>query len=553
MFNLSESIFFKKITGKRGQNNRLDEALEKRVLSDVFYFLCGVNTENIRQHAETGILINPEYTNIDIMKDIQRIYMQTRVFENFIFENEYSDDSLKRIFCSELKIQISDFYNLVVSLRHKVTTIEEFLINIAFFIDLFDEMEKIIQIISGLKGDIIINVIKERMDKMVQFSLFYGNLIEKFAVDINQRIAEFTFEGNLQTQFFMIREKPSFEFKEKFIQDKFKIDKLFVPFYIGDSKLILESGLYSVLIRDLKEKSVFTDNLSNQCDQSMPIITDDLLGFKNIKNFMNAIRENRNIKYQILNNFFQKQLENEWNTIKKYVFILDQSFIADILSDIKEDVYKFNTKNVAKINRLIHCNNIVFSISKSSFTSVISKILNIEENQKLDEKLDVLEGLTIKYTPNDPIKIFFSEKNINEIELIFRMLYTIQVIQHFIVRKDQTKFNNTLVILNNNLISSFYTNKILKDMFNMPLNDFNSFTLKIDELIKTSLRDLYLTSQNVFKIFGKYFMICFKYIKYGTEDSESLKNIISELSEEIDKENYNVFLSNLLFSIKLGL
>lgn len=545
MFDFAGNLFFKKVSGQVKHGSESDEIIEKKILNDVYFFLCGLNTESLRYEEETGVFLAIGYTNSVVLKEIQKMNNHTRRFERFIYENEYSDDTLRRIFSSQLEKLIYDFYEYIVGIRKKISSIEEFIVSISFYIEIFDEIENILQIFVETKGDAIINVIKERMDKMVQFEFFYSELIEKFAFDINQRIAEFVYEGTITSQFFMIRERTVFEFKEKFLRDKFQMNSPYVPFYIDDPRDILESGLYTVLMKELKTSTTLDHEISE--------IPSDLFMHNKNKEFLRLIKEQKEHKYQIINRFFQQRLEQELDTLKKHVFLLDQSFISDIFADIQDEIYKFNTKNIQKVNRTVNCVKMKYSISKVNFVTVMSKILNIEENYNLDENLNIIEGLTVRYCPEGPIKMLFSQKNIHELELIFRMLYTIQIINYCSLKKQKSQFHNILLILNNTLLSTFYSNKIFTEAQNIPTNDVNMFMTGTEGLIKTSLRDLYLTSYPVFKILSKYFHLCFKYIKYDKEDLDSLKNIIHELSSEIDHENHNLFLANLLFSIKNAL
>ncbi|KRH93808.1 putative Spc97/Spc98 protein [Pseudoloma neurophilia] len=545
MFNFSESVFFKKITGQTIKSAENDDIVEKRVLNDIYFFLCGLNTESLRYEEGTDTFLSLGYHNSNILKEIQKVNLQIRTFEKFIYDNEYSDDNLRRIFSTELENKVNEFYNFIVEIKEKIASIEEFLVAISFYMDLFDEIDRILQIFTDIKGDMIINVIKERMDKMVQFETFYQQIIARFSIDINQRIVEFTSKGAVSNTFFMIRERTSFEFKEKFFRDKFQINTQFIPFYIDDCRPILESGLYSVIIQELVNSGHLSNNL-NESDE----ISDDLLKFENIKQLIAVIKDQRNKKYEIINKIYQEHLQKDFELIKKYMFLLDQTLLSDIFADLRENIYRSHPKNIAKINRAVECPNIQFFISKSTLMNTMSKILNIEEDLNLDENLGVIDGLSVKYCPDGLMKMLFSEKNIHEFELIFRMLFTIQIINYSILRKNRTQFNGILLILNNNLLSAFYSNKIMKESLTVPTNDLNSFMNGVNKLIKTSLRDLYLTSYSVFKILSKYFVLCFRYIKYDKEDLKTLNKIIAELSEEIDNENHNVFLSNLLFSIK---
>lgn len=489
MFNFAQNMFFRKISGQTNQSKTTtenDEILEKKILNDVYYFLCGLNTEYLRYEEETDSFLAIGYTNSVVLKEIQTMNIRIRRFERFIYENEYSDDTLRRIFSTQLEKLIYDFYEYIVSNRGKISSIEEFLVSISFYIEIFEEILNILQIFDETKGDAIINVIKERMDKMVQFDSFYSELIEKFAFDINQRISEFVYEGTITSQFFMIREKTVFEFKEKFFKDKFQMNPACVPFYIDDPRCILESGLYTVLIKELKEAV----NLEHDIAE-IPL---DFLKYNNKKEFQRIIKENKEHKYQIINKFFGERLKQELDLLRKHIFLLNQPLLSDIFTDLHDDIYKFNTNNIQKVNRAANCSKIQYSISKINLVTVLSKILNIEENYNLDENLNIIEGLTVRYCPEGPMRMLFSEKNIHELELIFRMLYTMQIINYCLLRKERNQFNNILLILNNNLVSAFYSNEIFTEAHNIPVNDVHSFITKMDNLIKISLRDLYLTS-----------------------------------------------------------
>lgn len=585
MFNLTEKLFFKKITGQSNQLPVSDAALERAVLDDTFFFLCGVNTCNIKYHDDTDILVNPAYTNANVLKAIRKLGLQVKSFEKYVFENEYCSDSLKRILSDAIERKLDQFRLFLVSHRGKVQSIEDLLVKLSDHIDLFNEMERIVGIVHEKNGDEIINVIKERKDKMVHFNAFYDNLIQRFAFDINQRINLFVCYGIIKVPFFMVKENDTFNFDEKFFTNKFFLENGHVPFYLRSSKLVLECGLYSSLIRTIKasaENQGKRLNLHHDFYDMMhdiPFIdktmksdakhTDDRVNpgsgdgnrpendgshynyeMLSVNLPYEYIMRQHSYKYKMLNDLCLKYLSDEWTNMKNYIFLMDSAFFTDVLSEINENILDKSKKNILKINRIISNHSISFYISKNSIITIISKILNLELNYDFDEELCILDGLSIEYKPNNIFRLFFSKKNIDELELIFRMLFTLFVINFSIVREDRNIFSNLILALNNFLVSSFYTNNILREILNTKVYDLNSYIGKVNEIIKISLRDLYITSYNVFKILGAYFVLCFKYIKYKKEDREELKKIILDLNTAIDNENYNIFLANLLYRMK---
>ncbi|ELQ74442.1 putative Spc97/Spc98 protein [Trachipleistophora hominis] len=585
MFNLAEKLFFRKITGQSNQLPVSNATLERAVLNDVFFFLCGLNTCNIKYHDNADILVNPAYVNANVLKAVRKLGLQIKSFEKYIFENEYCSDSLKRILSNEIEEKLNQFQLFLVSLRGKVQSIEDLLIKLSDYIDLFNEMERIVNIVHEKNGDEIINVVKERKDKMVHFNTFYDNLIQRFAIDINQRINLFICHGIIKTPFFMVKESDTFNFDEKFFTNKFFLESTHVPFYLRSSKLVLECGLYSNLIRTVRasvENQDETMDLQNdfydimhgtpsfnQTKKKDVKITVDRIDtevrnfnepasndsyhndevISNILPYEYVVRQHRH-KYRLLNDLCLRYFENEWANIRDYLFLMNSAFFTDVLSEINENILDNSKKNVLKINRMVSGTNISFYIAKNSIITIISKILNLELNYDLDEELCILDGLSIEYKPNHVFQLFFSKKNIDELELVFRMLFTLFVINFSIVRDNRSTFSNLILTLNNFLVSSFYTNNILKEILQMQINDLNSCVSRINELIRLSLRDLYITSFNVFKILGSYFVLCFKYIKYKKEDCEGLKKVILDLNTVIDNENYNIFLANLLYRMK---
>lgn len=130
------------------------------------------------------------------------------------------------------------------------------------------------------------------------------------------------------------------------------------------------------------------------------------------------------------------------------------------------------------------------------------------------------------------------------------MLFTLFIINYSVVREEKNKFTNLILHLNNFIISSFYLNNVLKEILEIKTCDLNKVMDNINEIIRIPLRDLYLTSYNMFKIIGFFFIICFKYIKHKKEHYEGIKNIINNLSAAVENTNQNVFLANLLYIAK---
>lgn len=554
MFDFADKLFFRKITSKSNQEKQINKDFEKCILDEIFYFFCGINTQNIRFYDESNISVNSELNNTDIVKKIRMISFQIRLFEKFIYENEYSSDSLRRIIACELDNQVINFQKHIVSIKSSITSIEEFFVKISYDIDLFEEFERIIQIISERNGDILINLLKERMDKMVQFNSFYNNLIEKFVFDINQRIYEFVNDGIIQMPFFMVKEKSTFNFNEKYIADKFFIEQSYVPFYIKNTKNIFEAGIYTNLLKEFKDffsNSQYTKELLvNDNNPRFECIDKEIFEYKNLKAFANLIKNERDKKYQLLNQHTAEIFLLEWSNIQKYIFFHDQTFLYDIFHESNINTLSNDKNSIIKMNCALNNQNIKFEISKNTLMTYLSRILNIEIDYDLDEDLCVLDGLIIKYNPNKLFLLFLSEKTISELELIFRMFYSMQIINYCIIKEEKNKFTNLLLIINNYLISSFYTQQILKEILTISTHDMNQFIFRIENLVKIALRNLYLTSYEAFQILSQYFSICFKYIKYKKYDFENLRSVISRLSFVVDNENYNIFLANILYHMK---
>lgn len=124
MFNLRDKLFFNKITGRSNQLAVTSSALEDAVLNDCFYFFCGLNTTNIKYCSEKDIAANPAFKNLYILDVIKKQSWRIKTFEKFIFENEYSSDSLKRIISNEMENALNKFYVFLASLQGQVRSIE---------------------------------------------------------------------------------------------------------------------------------------------------------------------------------------------------------------------------------------------------------------------------------------------------------------------------------------------------------------------------------------------------------------------------------------------
>lgn len=428
---------------------------------------------------------------------------------------------------------------------------------------MFEEIEKIVNEISDKSGDEIINIIRERQNKMVHFIDFYNVLIEKLAVDINERIKIFISRGTIKNQFFMIETSDTFDYDENFFRNKFFLKNKHVPFYLCEGKLVLECGLYNRLITIIKSASVSNKRLSTEEINPEPMKSEmcpENLCHTNDNDNKSTyglpsdyILRSHRYYYSILNGLCLEYFKIEWMCIKNYIFMMDNGFFTDIFNEIDGNLLENCKANIVKINRAVNKQNFTFYLSRNSVITVISKILNLEINYDFDEELCIMDGLSISYKPNSIFMLFFSQKNINELELIFRVLFTPYIINYGLSKREPNMLTNLIRIMNNNLVSSFYMNSILKRLMSINADDLNTFISDVDKITKSALRDLYITSYNIFKILSSYFILCFKYIKYGTGDVAQLKQIIIDLSRSIDNENHNMYLANALYKMKMAI
>jgi gamma-tubulin complex component 2 len=178
-----------------------------------------------------------------------------------------------------------------------------------------------------------------------------------------------------------------------------------------------------------------------------------------------------------------------------------------------EKLLVWNKKNVLKINTLKKTSIVEFYSSEDTINTWISKIFNLGRSDVNKDPLPIIQSLSINFKPTI-LKYFIDEKSLRELELIFRFLFTLSSIQHFLQKHLKFRFSKMVLCFINT-----FRFTVLYETDDLQINqDIDLFIYRIDLIIKQYLNNLFLTSSNIFEVFIELFTICLDFIKIEYKD-----------------------------------
>ncbi|KAF9760943.1 Gamma-tubulin complex component 2 [Nosema granulosis] len=481
------------------------------ILDNLFYALCGLDTTYLKigiNDKSYVLNVESEYP-FELLQPFESLCINVRIVNKFILKSQYSTDAIKKILSDVLESILVQYMQKVSGSRSKIQAIESLYVLLETDIMMFEEIRGLIDSTRGLEGVMIYNNLEARRKKNVRFVEFYDLIIRSCTVHIEEEIVNWVTKGILPDSNFMIKKNNNdLEFEECYWTGSFIKNETQIPFYLKPQfDLILKCGKYVNFNRMLGNRFSNEDILRNE-------------GLVGLSKYL----EQSTILH------IQRDLKNEFDIIGKYILMKDSSFYSDLLAEMDKKLLFWNKKSIFKINTFKKTPMIDFYTSPDTINGMILKIFNPAQASSTGVPIPIIQSLSIDFKPKI-LKFFIDRKSFRELELIFRFLFTLTSIQHFLQKDLKFRFSKIVVsFINTFRFTVLYETESLRIS-----TDIDSFLYEMSIIIKQYLNNLFLTSSNIFEVFAELFDVCFEFIQIEYKDR--LRN---DEIEEFDKKIENI-------------
>ncbi|EJW05256.1 hypothetical protein EDEG_00667 [Edhazardia aedis USNM 41457] len=515
---MAKSIF--DIFAKTSEN---EIPTDEKMRQNLIYFLAGIDTTNIGLITDkntTKIKINPRYDNREMLNVFEGVGIDIRNIKRFINQMNYLSDTYKNILAEYMLKEVERYHDYILSCYNK--SFEEIYVILRPFIDEFHEFSTLIKLIEVLNEIEIFKVVQERRDLVK--NLFYARIYESLTNKIYMETYIWMVQGFADKDFYILaKNEDIFEFDECYWVNKFAVAKTTPIFYKHSIKKIYDSGLYCNIIRKITNRSpdinripvTFENFLSEKMDRNIILIYDYIK-----KQFESLIED---------------KLYNEIDQIYRCFFLNDVSFILDLFDVLDNDIYLPIDNTLHRMNLMNKKQNefILFKYADARINHYVLKILNIEKFTGQIRK-NVLENVTIEFKNKNIADIFLSKKVFFELEIIFRYLFTLLILEYIFIKLPKNRFNTNATMFLVQLRSCMYTYiqglKIERGIEKV-VGNFTKF-------IKMCLNKFYLTNVQVFQLFSDILDLFFEYIYVQSNEEiyhERFLRLVVNLKKEIEK------------------
>ncbi|KAK6089837.1 hypothetical protein P3W45_001185 [Vairimorpha bombi] len=509
----------------------LEHSKHNIILDNLFYILCGIDTTYLSiglRNKKYALIINGDYP-YEYLHPFENIIINVRIIHKFIIKGSYP---MKRIIGEFFLTNLKRFFDKISKLRRSVSDIETLYVNIKEDIRLFDEFRFIIDSSRNKEEIEIYNFIRNTCNKD-----YYKCLIDDCYMKIEEDVIKWVTRGTVVHNF-MIKEcmynKENIE--NGFWKSKYELNNKQIPDELVDSAtLILQCG-----------KLI---NLNKILGNSLNL---DYQFFKE-KGLHGAYSYLKDTTYALIS----RQVESEISVLEKYVLMNDMSFYNDLFIDLYNDK-SFNISNdfsvaspenkkfLFKVNMFKKFGMIKFKMADLDLNNTIYKILGT--NLQIKNNQSILEFLTIDFHPKI-LGLIITKKDILELELIFRFLFTLSVIQFFLQRCYKYRFSKLVLHFIHNFKFTIYT-----DPGNISFACIDTLVNDISSVILKYLNNLFLVSGDIYLIISEIIDLSFNFISLDNKDEciniEEFENrfvtIIRKLYGRVKKLNSDWWLINTL-------
>jgi gamma-tubulin complex component 2 len=249
---------------------------------------------------------------------------------------------------------------------------------------------------------------------------------------------------------------------------------------------------------------------------------------------------NRYLNGQLLD-ALQVGLREELDVLFKHVLLNEASFYDDAFCELGDEVFYKAKSAVLKMDAMreaLGISGFSFRVSPTSLNEYVLKILNAQTQHSHDRGLSLLQSLTIEYSPA-LLRSFLPKKLVSEIEILFRFLFTLAAISHFMLEHRRFRFAKLVLLFLNSFRFSVHSSMRPFEV----KNDVSWVVNALSTGIRRMLRDFSLTSEKIYLLWASLFDLCFEFVNIEFKDvmdaeelgmyERTLARLIGSLKEEL--------------------
>lgn len=507
----------------------------KIILNDLFYMLCGIDTMNISiglKNKKYALIISEEYS-FEYLQHFEDLCINIRIINMFIKKGQLLQNSIKNIISDFFIEKMVNFFKKVLYCKNNISNVEELYVRLEQNIKEISSMRKIIDICREYNEIEIFNnliIVQKNID-------FCDELIKNCYSKIELDIVKWVTRGEISNYFF-IKENNlnSLNIENCFWKHKYVIEDNQIPVNLtSDAKTILNCGKLLSLCKILKFEMKINENFLTE------------RGLYGLFSYINSMTLT----------YIKDNTKQELKILQNYVLMNDMSFFNDLFIDLYNDK-SFNISNdfslaseeninfIYKINTFKKIEYLNFKICDLDLNNTLYKIFNFD--LKIKNNQSIMEFLSINFSPKI-LSLLISRKDFLELELIFRFLFALSVIQFFLQKYFNFRFSKLVLYFIKNFKFNIYFN--IKEIH---VTDLELFISDLDTMIKKYLNSLFLVSSDISFILSEIIDLSFNFI--GLENKNECLNIcdfeikfitiIKKLYNEIKSKNADLMFLNAL-------
>lgn len=464
------------------------------MLENLFYLLCGLDTTHIKvgiRDKKYTLVIDPAYPE-QLVLPFEALAVNIRIFNKFILRSQYSSDAVKRIVSSCFEQRVAEYLRRVVELRKSVQDIEMLMVAMKDDADEFCEMREVVDNVKGIGGVAVLNLLNERRSRTVRFVDFYSMLMDPCVKKVAGEVDSWVTEGLILGTGFMVRRNESVDgFDECVWTHRYVVVEENVPYFLVQNKALINNcGRVVNIGKKMLGKSVLED----AAEEYRRLGLGALNRYLNMQ-FLEALRPD---------------IERELETMHKYVLLNDSSFYLDVFQELGNEVFVPTERTVIKMNAIRETrgmNGMSFRRLSVSLNEYVLKILSVQTQPTHKQHLSVLQSLACEYRPAT-LRSFLSAKTLSELEIIFRFLFTLMSLSHYMGEFREFRFAKIAGTVIDRFRFAIHSEMRPVDI----RGDMDSVVADLLSKTKRWLRELHLTSERMYCVWAGLFDLCFEFL-----------------------------------------
>ncbi|KAI5181217.1 hypothetical protein NEOKW01_1436 [Nematocida sp. AWRm80] len=522
----------------------------KRNLSeDIFYGMIGMNSKSIiiKKKEEFNLLINRDINKdgIGIINTLVDILIGIKECRYRIEEIYYEQEYLRQCLFMGIEKEIEQYIKRVSDLRDQAATgieLESLPFLLQKEIALFRMLREIIRSVERVPPLEILQVLLEN-----RVPLEHSVMAHSVVQPINKILKDLVM-GKKNPKYF--DERTAFDYQDCFWSSVYKIKA--IPRYLSDS-----IDLLCMIGKVSKIKKI--------CKEEVPEIPGNILEVSEDK-----ILINKTLLLMHCNTIIDSpQILFMWQTGIKEIYnrIIEIDGFAEVFSELGERILKapierdillvnYTLKKTTgaivgptmEIDSSFSCATTPFIISELdnlpysfeynnvSLASVLRNINDKKSNRKT-EGLSLLQGIDISFTLSVPVSLFFSTKSISEMQLIFRMIYSLYSIEYYLCRiSGNWRLKHFLLTLVTD--TRMYMVERLKVSMNTLLEvpNITKIHSTLEESLSDTMKTFLLTTPKMLQCYSKIFTLIYEYIELSNRETltkEEINAILTEIKDSL--------------------